>query len=120
MAPLPAESQAAKRTHFLPVASKGISKCLLPIGGRSVVEITWRLDVLPSPQTTSTKFKGKVHSTSATMDRCAPLPATLNFGSSTSPDVTKESPRMSACITICDSSGPGVRSSFTYETGELE
>src|SRR5690242_1019479 len=64
-APLPAESQAAKRTHFLPAVSNGMRNCLLPNGARSVAEVTWRPVVLPSPQTSSTNSSGKVHSTSA-------------------------------------------------------
>src|SRR6185503_16556882 len=61
-APLPAESQTANRTHALPVASNGIAKCLVPNGAESVAEITWRSTFLPSLQTTSTKFNGKVQS----------------------------------------------------------
>ena len=68
-APLPAESQTAKRTHDLPVASNGIAKCFVPNGAESVAEITWRSTFLPSPHTTSTKFSGNVQSTSAVIVR---------------------------------------------------
>ena len=41
IAPFPAESQAAKRTHAWPVASNGMVNVWLPKGGRSLVETTW-------------------------------------------------------------------------------
>src|SRR5438132_7315186 len=68
-APLPAESHTANRTHALPVASNGIARCLVPNGASSVAEITWRSTFLPSLHTTSTKFSGNVHSTSAAIVR---------------------------------------------------
>src|SRR5262245_63751612 len=75
-APLPAESHTAKRTHDLPVASNGIENFFEPNAPRSVAGMTCRSIFLPSPQTTSTNDNGNVHSTSAAIDRCAPLPAT--------------------------------------------
>jgi len=38
-APLPAESQIANRTHFLPAASNGRAKRLVPSGVKSVSEM---------------------------------------------------------------------------------
>ena len=58
MAPLPAVSHAANRTHFLPVASNGSSMRFLPIGPRSVAEMIWRSVFTPSPQTASTNSIG--------------------------------------------------------------
>src|SRR5690348_8906206 len=72
-APLPTESHAAKRTHFLPVASNGIVNLCLPKAGRSVAEIICRSVFCPSPQTTSTNSSGNVHSTSAEIVRFAPV-----------------------------------------------
>src|SRR5262245_40030800 len=88
-APFPAESHAAKRTHFWFAASNGTSKRCRPNGASSVAETIRRPVVRPSPQTTSTNSSGKVHSTSAMMVRFAPLPWTLNDGINTSPEVAK-------------------------------
>src|SRR5690242_21801054 len=74
-APLPAESQTAKRTHFLPAASKGILNFLEPKAGRSVAEMICVWVESPSPQTSSTNSSGKVHSTSALYVRCGPVPS---------------------------------------------
>src|SRR5437899_1298658 len=60
-APLPAESQAAKRIHFFPAGSKGIRNLCVPNGGRLVALMIWR----PPFQTSSTNSRGKVHSISA-------------------------------------------------------
>ncbi len=53
-APLPAESQAEKRTHFWPDASNGMRNRCEPNGGRSVAGTTSRPTRSPSPQTAST------------------------------------------------------------------
>src|SRR5262245_28182435 len=98
MAPLPAESQAAIRTHFLPVGLNGIEKVVRLIGASSVVELTCRPVDKPSSQTTSMKSSGKVHSMAATMVRWLPEPLIDHEGMSTSPDVTNDSPRMSARV----------------------
>src|SRR4051812_20904219 len=68
-APLPAESQIAKRTHCLPAASNGIENFFELNGPRSVAGMIWRSTFLPSPHTTSTKLRGNVHSTSAAIVR---------------------------------------------------
>src|SRR4029453_16797979 len=88
-APFPAESHAAKRTHFWFARSNGISKRCRPNGESSVAGTTRRPVVRPSPQTTSTNSSGKVHSTSATIARFSPVPWTLNEGINTSPEVAK-------------------------------
>src|SRR5690348_13286106 len=64
-APLPAESQTAKRTHFLPVASKGIAKWCVPKGSVDFRSMIWRSTLAPSLQTSSAKSSGNVYSISA-------------------------------------------------------
>ena len=71
-----ATSQAAKRTHFFPDALNGIVNFFFPYAGRSVAEMIWRSVLTPSPQTTSTKSSGNVHSSSAVMVRWSPVPST--------------------------------------------
>src|SRR5258708_371822 len=91
-APFPAESQTAKRTHALPVASNGIEKCFAPKGPRSVAEMICRSIFVPSPQITSTNDSGNVHSASAAIVRPAPVPSTRYRGIRISPVVTKKPP----------------------------
>src|SRR5258708_267236 len=59
-APFPAESQAAKRTHFFPAASNGMVKRLAPNCGKSAARMILRSVVWPSPHTSSTNSRGKV------------------------------------------------------------
>src|SRR6185503_19771827 len=89
MTPLPAESHAAKRTHFLPAALNGIWKRWRPIGGRSLAGMIWRSVFCPSPHTTSTISRGNVHSTSAVIVRALPVPSMEYALRRTSPEVTK-------------------------------
>ena len=63
-APFPAESQAAKRTHFLPVASNGMRYRCVERGTSDVAGMIWRSVVWPSPQTSSTNSAGQVQSAS--------------------------------------------------------
>src|ERR1039457_1664970 len=73
-APLPAESQAAKRIHFLPAASKGMRYRWVENGASEVADRISRLVAFPSPQTSSTNSAGQVQSTSTTKVRLAPVP----------------------------------------------
>ena len=61
-APLPVLSHTERRTHFLPVASKGILKSFVPKAVVSVRSMIWRLTFDPSLQTNSAKSSGNVYS----------------------------------------------------------
>ena len=74
--PLPATSHIENRTHFLPVALNGSESFFVPNACMSVAEITCLLTVFPSPVTISMNAIGYVHSTSAVMVRCVPVPLT--------------------------------------------
>ena len=61
-------SQAAKRAHFAPGAFSAIENRCRPNSFVSFAATMLRNVFVPSPQTSSTKFSGNVHSTSASAE----------------------------------------------------